>query len=117
MKTTSNTETNAERLEQLKTSWVEEVDTYQFRQLIFEPEDIEWLIEQAERAQELESADKPRRWQNNIIKSHIKLEKENKRLREALEGAIELDSNMSEYSGITNLAYVALEGNKTNENS
>lgn len=37
-----------DRLQQIKTDWIEEAETYQFRQLALEEKDIDWLIEQAE---------------------------------------------------------------------
>jgi predicted transcriptional regulator len=41
------------RLQQIKTNWVEEAETYQFRQLALEEKDIEWLIEQVEKVEQL----------------------------------------------------------------
>jgi hypothetical protein len=44
------------RLQQIKTDWIEEAETYKFRQLALEIEDIEWHIEQVEKVKALEKA-------------------------------------------------------------
>jgi hypothetical protein len=41
------------RLQEIKEDWLQEKETYQFRQLAIEPEDVEWLIEQAELLQKI----------------------------------------------------------------
>lgn len=43
------------KLEEIKCDWENEKDTYQFRQLSLEVEDIEWLIEQVEKVEELQN--------------------------------------------------------------
>jgi hypothetical protein len=43
-----------DRLQQIKTDWSEEAETYHFKQLALEEQDIEWLIEQAEKVEQLE---------------------------------------------------------------
>jgi hypothetical protein len=43
-----------DRFQEIKADWLQEKETYQFRQLAIEPEDIEWLIEQAEKVEQLE---------------------------------------------------------------
>jgi hypothetical protein len=42
-----------DRLQQIKTDWSEEAETYLFKQLALEEQDIEWLIEQAEKVEQL----------------------------------------------------------------
>jgi hypothetical protein len=56
-----------DRLQQIKTDWIEEKDTYQFRQLAVETEDIEWLIEQAEKVEGLEKRFKEQIQNNYFI--------------------------------------------------
>lgn len=45
-----------DKLQGIKTDWQQEKDTNQFRQLSLEVEDIEWLIEQTEKAERYENA-------------------------------------------------------------
>jgi predicted transcriptional regulator len=42
------------RLQEIKEDWLQEKETYHFRQLAIEPVDIDWLIEQAEKVEELQ---------------------------------------------------------------
>jgi predicted transcriptional regulator len=61
------------RLQEIKEDWLQEKETYQFRQLAIEPEDIDWLIEQAEKVE--------------------RYEKENEKLREELTKYVILYAN------------------------
>ncbi|MEK5070814.1 hypothetical protein [Sporosarcina sp. FSL K6-1508] len=70
-------ETNAERLERFKSNW-------QGGSPNLQPADVDWFIEQAERAQELEKE----LYKTKALPMLMELEKrkyENNRLREALE--------------------------------
>jgi oligoendopeptidase F len=45
-----------DRLQRIKTDWSEEAATYHFKQLALEEQDIEWLIEQAEKVEQYQDA-------------------------------------------------------------
>lgn len=88
------TETNAEWLEVVKADWNKKQRKHPFRPLSLEVENVEWLIEQAERVLKLEtllegndgmSVMEIRHQFVDLHRSSLNLEKENKRLREAFE--------------------------------
>ena|SRR5690625_1076447 len=82
-----------ERLEEIKTStWnICECETcycenFKPQMIAVEPKHFDWLIEQAERAQELEETNKKNYWIAADFKfENLQLEQQNKRYREALE--------------------------------
>lgn len=88
------TETNAERLDRIKNindlkhvvALGNPTDDGCHPEAINIEREIDWLIEQAERAQELEKTNKKNYWIASDFKyENLKLEQENKRLHEALE--------------------------------
>jgi hypothetical protein len=75
------------RLQQIKTDWTEETETYKFRQLTLENEDIEWLIKQAEKAEKLEKLRNivANAHQETLEKKDKEIERYEKAMNEALE--------------------------------
>src|SRR5690625_7956440 len=82
-----------ERLEEIKTStWnICECETcycenFKPQMIAVEPKHFDWLIEQAERAQELEETNKKNYWIAADFKfENLQLEQQNQRLKQALE--------------------------------
>lgn len=82
--------TDQERLEEIKSDWVNERETYKFRQLTLGEKDIDWLIETVEEQQkEIEFLNKECKKYSEAFdeweKLYPRIQKESARLRKVLE--------------------------------
>jgi hypothetical protein len=60
------------RLQEIKTEWIQEKETYQYRELAITPDDIEWLIKQAELKE---------KWENWCGRQQIRLDEANLQIK------------------------------------